>query len=190
MKYSDYLKSFAEATEKGSKTFSNARWEDMTAAAFDKESTVETYVPNFKGEGAEFVKQEVSLHNELATGLKKLVETTYGIKGNELNKLDDAKLPKEVTNTIAEWGRIGPIDYAAKGGKHFDFSITAENQFKTQLFSRDVEETVEDTTKNEQQADGTWKRVPTGKTVKTKAHTEVRAKRVAVPWLKEYLEKK
>ena len=186
MKYSDYMKSFAEATEKGSKTFSNARWEDMTAAAFDKESTVETYVSN----GEEFAKQETSLHDELVTGLKKLTETTFGIKGNELNKLDDAKLPKEVTNTIAEWGRIGPIDYAAKGGKHFDFSITAENQFKTQLFSRDVEETVEDTTKNVQQADGTWKRVPTGKTVKTKAHTEVRAKRVAVPWLKEYLEKK
>ena len=186
MKYSDYMKAFGEETAKGSKTFSNGKWNEMTASAFEKDSTVDVYTAG--GEG--FEKTEVNLRSELNDGLKKLVENSFGIKGNELNKLDDAKLPKEVTNTIAKWGRIGPIDYAAKGGKHFDFAITGEGQFKTQLFSKDVEESVEETSKNEQQADGSWKRVPTGKTVKTKAHTEIRAKRVAAPWLKEYLEKK
>lgn len=184
MNYNDYLKNFGEETAKGSKTFSNGKWQELTATAFEKGNTVET----FATKGESFEKTTISLHDELVDGLKKVTENAFGIKGPELNKLDDVKLPKEVTNTIAKWGRIGPIDYAAKGGKHFDFNITAEDQFKTQLYAKEIEENVEQTSKNEQQPDGSWKRVSTGKTVKTKKHTEIRAKRVAAPWLKEYLE--
>lgn len=183
MNYEEYLKSFGEETSKGSKTFSNTKWNELTAVAFEKGNVVSTYTTK----GDTFEKNEVSLHDDLVEGLKKVTETTFGIKGPELNKLDEIKIPKEITSTIAKWGRIGPIDYAAKGGKHFDFSITADDQFKTQLYAKDIEENVEETTKNEQQSDGTWKRVSTGKTVKTKAHVEIRAKRVAAPWLKEYL---
>lgn len=184
MNYNDFMKSFSEETQKGAKTFSNGKWEQMTAAAFDKGSEVSTF--NTKGDTYEETK--IDLHGEVVTGLKKVCESTYGIKGPELNKLDDVSIPKEITNAAAAWGRIGPIDYTAKGGKNFDFHRTTDDMFKTQLSARIVDESVEKTEMNQKQDDGTWKRMPTGKTKLTKKHVEIRAKRVAAPWLVEYMD--
>ena len=121
---------------------------------------------------------------DFRNGLKKLVKDEFGIDSAEAAKLDTVQMNKAISKSIADMS-----GYLIRGyldtGKSYKFPIMGKDEARMQIAIREVEETTEATKKIEKQADGSYASVPTGKTVKTKKHLEIKASNKKPAWLKE-----
>ena len=121
---------------------------------------------------------------EFRNGLKKLVKDEFGIDSAEAAKLDTAAMNKTITKSVADMSGLLIRGYLDTG-KAYKFPMMGTDEARMQIAVREVDETTEATNKIEKQADGTYASVPTGKTVKTKKHTELKASNKKPAWLKE-----
>ena len=161
----------------GSRTFSAASFEDLTKAALnDKTAGIKIYDddnPNGR---------EINIAEEFQTGVKKLVSRTYGIKEPELDK--DLEVNKEIASAVSTWARIAPSEYTSCG-KNLRLLTTEKNTFAAQILNAAVEEKVEDTNKIVEVEPGKWESQATGKRLTTKAHNELKVKKIPLEWLVE-----
>lgn len=112
-------------------------------------------------------KPEVTTVNpakEFRAGLKKYVTKTLGVDAAEAEKLDTVDLPTAMTDAALDGVTFVQKDYLDTG-KSLKFPMTAENETAMQVSIQSAPEKKFDTTKIEQQADGSYVSVPTGKTV-------------------------
>ncbi len=117
-------------------------------------------------------------------GMKTVVKKTFGVDSAELGKLDEAELPKALTNAMIDCIQDVEVDYM-RTGKKLKYPITSDKDTAMSISLRDVEEKTVATKKNVQKEDGTWEQVPTGDTYKYEAHTELKSSNKIPAWLKK-----
>lgn len=145
--------------------------------------------PDFKGtnivkKGDEKVTTEVTPVADFRNGLKKLVKDEFGIDATEAEKLDTCTMPKSIGKAVGDM-----TGYLIRGymetGKAYRFPMTSETEARMQIKLREIPEEIKETRKTTEVSPGVYKSVPTGKTIKTKKHTELCAQRKIPEWLKE-----
>lgn len=106
----------------------------------------------------------------------------FGVDAAELNKVQDVKFSKEHAEALNEVATTVIKDYTGVGRKLvLPITDPAESQMEIQQVEKPYKE--EDTKKLEQQPDGSYKQVPTGKRKKTKAHKELKSSNKLPAWL-------
>lgn len=164
-----------------SSAFSASTLNDLSAALLNDPEYTATTVVSKDDKPEKATEQPVA---EFRNGLKKLVKDEFGIDNAEAAKLDTAPMPKAVSKSVADMA-----GYLVRGyldtGKAYKLPMMGKDEARMQIALKEVDETVEATKKIEKQADGTFKPVPTGKTIKTHKHTELRAINKKPAWLKE-----
>lgn len=121
---------------------------------------------------------------DFRNGLKKLVKDEFGIDSAEAAKLDTCNINKQVSKSIADMSGLLIRGYLDTG-KSYKFPIMDKDEARMQIAIKEVDEVTEATKKIEKQPDGTYASVPTGKTVKTKKHKELKTTNKKPAWLKE-----
>lgn len=120
---------------------------------------------------------------DFRNGLKKLVKDEFGIDAAEADKLDNCTMPKTVGSAVAEMSGVLVSEYM-KTGKSFRLPMTSEDEARMQISLREVAEKVEATKKPVEVAPGRFEMQPTGKTIKTKKHMELKVSNKVPDWLK------
>ena len=131
-----------------------------------------------------YEKEERYPVKDFREAIKKTVKKEFGIDAAELAKLDTAELPKEMAQSVTELGGLSIKKYL-ETGKSYRFPMTSEKEATMSLSLTEAEEVTKATNKITEVAPGKYESVPTGKTVKTSAHTRMVAKNAVPGWLKE-----
>lgn len=121
---------------------------------------------------------------EFRQSMKTVVKKTFGVDAAELDKLDEAELPKAMTNAMIDCVQDVEMDYM-RTGKKLKYPITSDSDTAMSISLRDVDEKVVSTKKNVQKDDGTWEQVPTGDTYRYGKHTEIKSSNKIPSWLKK-----
>lgn len=168
--------------EKGSSTFSRGELINLTDAMVnDTEFSYDVY--SKKGDTFETEKRTPA--KDLRVSLKKIAKKEFGIADAELSKLDTATLPKDFSAAITEINGVVTKKYM-ETGKTYKFPMTDKDEATLKVSLKKTKEDVRDTSKIvKDEKTGEYKSVPTGKTVKTMAHTAIVAKNVVPGWLKK-----
>lgn len=102
--------------------------------------------------------------------------------------LEEAKEKVEFTKSegdaLAKFAQLGTRKYL-ETGRRLTLEPTTPDEARMSIMYENVPEKVAATTKIEQQADGSYKVVPTGKEVTTLAHTNLKAGNKTRPWHKK-----
>lgn len=146
----------------------------------DLEHVSKTFKPT--GESYEVIERVPA--KEFRDSMKSVVKKTFGVDNEELNKLDEAELPKSMTNAMIDCVQDVEVDYM-RTGKKLKYPITSEKDTSMSIALRAVDEKTVATKKNVQKDDGTWEQVPTGDTYKYEAHTEIKSSNKLPAWLKK-----
>lgn len=176
------FKELKAKVEKGSSTYSRGELITLTDAAVnDTEFTYDVY--SKKGDGFETEKRTPS--KDLRVSLKKIAKKEFGIPDAELSKLDTATLPKDFSAAITEINGVVTKKYM-EAGKTYKFPMTDKNEATLKVSLKQTKEDTRATSKIvKDEQSGEYKSVPTGKTVKTLAHTAIVAKNSVPGWLKK-----
>jgi hypothetical protein len=171
-------------SESGSSTYSRKANIELTQAMLNS--------PDFKRKvfskkGDTFESEEITPVKDFRDNLKDVVRTSYGINGPELSKLDTVKFNKKLAANVVSLGEC-VIKNTLETGKTYNLPVFSKDEACMKLQYDEVPEKKAATMKIEQQKDGTWKQVPTGKKVKTKKHTKLTVKNTVQSWLKEVID--
>lgn len=121
---------------------------------------------------------------DFRAGLAKTAKEEFGIDTAEAEKLKTCTFNKQTCSAFATLSGVAVKGYM-ETGKTFQLPLTNVNEARSGFFMKEIPEKVEDTMKMVESAPGKWERVPTGKTIKTKKHNEVRVKNsAAYSWIK------
>ena len=164
-----------------SSAFSATTLYDLSSALVNDPDYHPTTIISKEGVPETETSQPVS---DLRNGLKKLVKDEFGIDSAEAAKLDTCPINKQVSKAVADLSGLLIRGYLDTG-KSYKFPMMGKDEARMQVAIREVEETTEATKKIEKQADGSYASVPTGKTVKTKKHLELKSANKKPAWLKE-----
>lgn len=108
----------------------------------------------------------------------------FGVDDAELDKIQDVKFSKAHAEAFNNLSAVAMKDYAGTGRK-LVLPINAPNESQMELSVVEKAEKSEDTRKLEQNADGSYSSVPTGKRKTTASHTELKASNKIPGWLIE-----
>ena len=154
---------------------------DMTAMTHSLLNTPEqeftTYIKDVK---EPVISKPVEKYRE---SLKPVLKQ-FGVDNAEMDKIQDVQFSKDHAEAFNELALQTIKDYASVGRKVI-LPINEKDESQIEFYMDSKPETVVDTTKIEQQADGTYKTVPTGKRKKTKAHKCIKASNKVPGWLVE-----
>lgn len=168
--------------EKGSSTYSRGELVTLTDAAInDPDFSYDVY--SKKGDGFETEKRTPA--KDLRVSLKKIAKKEFGIPDAELSKLDTATIPKDFATAITEINGVVTKKYM-EAGKTYRLPMTSSDEATLKISLKTTKEEVRDTSKIiKDENTGEYRSVPTGKTVKTLAHTSIVAKNSVPGWLKK-----
>lgn len=106
----------------------------------------------------------------------------FGVDGPELDKIQTVEFTKECAEATTEMVMYGLKGYL-ETGKKLTLPQTSVDEAKMSISLKDVGEVVKETSFIQQQEDGTYKSVPTGKEKTTKAHSALVAENSVPKWL-------
>lgn len=180
--YTNLCEEIASKVKKnGSKSHSNADLVAMTHTLVNTpEHEVEILVKDGdKGYNVVAHKPVERYRNSLKPVLK-----TFGIDKDEAEKIMDVPFSKEHAEAIVDLSKTIVKDYVGTGRK-LVFPVTSENESQMSISQVEVEEKVTKPNKIvKDEKTGEYTSVPTGKTVKTKAHLALKASNKVPGWLK------
>lgn len=136
-----------------------------------------------KGGESEPVVVETQPVKRYRNALKSMVTDTFGISDEEASKLDEQKFSKEHAESLIDVGDEAMSDYL-NVGRTLNLPLTDEQSAKMSIRKAVVEEKEEATNKIEKCDDGSYRSVPTGKTIKTDKHSVLKSSNKVPPWLK------
>ena len=176
------FKELKAKVEKGSSTYSRGELITLTDAAVnDPDFAYDVY--SKKGDGFETETRTPS--RDLRVSLKKIAKKEFGIPDAELSKLDTANLPKDFSAAITEINGVVTKKYM-EAGKTYRLPMTSKDEATLKISLKTAKEDVRATSKIvKDEKTGEYQSVPTGKTVKTLAHTAIVAKNAVPGWLKK-----
>ncbi len=137
-------------------------------------------VTDANGDPSTVVKQPSKRYRE---SLKPMLKA-MGIDKNEVDKLDDYQFNKEAAAALMETAGTVIKDYIDVGRK-YKFPITSMDESQMSISTTSVDEKINKTNKFEKDENGVTISVPTGKTVKTKKHKNIKVTNTIPHWLKE-----
>lgn len=108
----------------------------------------------------------------------------FGVDNAELDKIQDVQFSKEHAEALNDVAITAVKGYTSTGRK-LVLPVTSPDESQMEISQVVKEEKKEDTRKLEQQADGSYKSVPTGERKTTKKHTEMKASNKIPGWLIE-----
>ena len=108
----------------------------------------------------------------------------FGVDNAELDKIQDVKFSKEHAEALMDVSTQVIKDYTGTGRK-FVFPVNDASESQMEIAQIEKAEKEVETTKIEQQSDGSYATVPTGKKRKTKAHKEMKVSNKVPGWLIE-----
>lgn len=183
MSYKNLLKEIEKnVKEKGSRNYSKSDQVDLmkelvndvdheaTIVSKDAAGGVKKTTINATKNFRENVIRKAMIHGGLDKADAQAASETY-------------QVDKAGAESLVTLGMIAMKDYLGTGRKVV-LPTTEENEAVMSIQIGDVAEKVEATKKIEQQEDGSYASVPTGKTVKTEAHTKLIAKNKVPDYLK------
>ena len=178
----EYEKLKAEITEKVNKTggtrFSKSDMTKMTTAMLNsKDYEVQNYIKDVKDP---VTTKPVERYRE---SLKSVVKQ-FGVDAAELDKVQTIPLGKEHAEALNDLSLQIVKDYTSTGRKLI-LPINNPDESQMEISQRVVKEKEVETKKIEQQADGSYASVPTGKKKKTKKHVEMKVSNKVPAWLIE-----
>ena len=180
-KFEKTFEELKKKTAEGSSVYSRTDLVNLTGALInDPEYKYDAYSKS----GTGYEKEERYPVKDFREAIKKTVKKEFGIDAAELAKLDTAELPKEMAQSVTELGGLSIKKYL-ETGKSYRFPMTSEKEATMSLSLAEAEEVTKATNKITEVAPGKYESVPTGKTVKTSAHTRMVAKNAVPGWLKE-----
>lgn len=155
----------------------------MTHALINSPEYTTQYVVK-AGEGA---PKEITFSpsKDLRNALKPTIQEAFGIDKSEINKLDTVEFNKATAAALVRFEDADIKGYIATGRK-LKIDPIAENDSTLSIARAVVKESTVDTKKIEKVGDE-YKLVPTGKTIKTEAHTGYKAKSQVPAWLKKQI---
>lgn len=173
----------AKADPTGNGTSRIASKSDMTnltlALLNDVDYAAEIVVPS----AGKPEKKEVELSKRYRSSLVPVLRE-FGIDKDEVKKIQDVKFSKEHASAMTDLVTYAQKEYMDAGRK-LKFPMTSEGQTSMSASVVSLPEQVKATKKIVQQEDGSFKSVPTGKTVKTKKRSVLKTSNSVPPWLKE-----
>lgn len=182
-KYDDLVKSMSEKVSKtGNKNHSNGDLNDLAATLLNTpEQEVTKIVATNGGESYTEVKtQPVKEHRD---ELKKMVVKNFGISQEEAKKLDTAPLSNGYAASMMNLATTVQGDYLSTG-KKLNFPVRDAGATKMGIQQITLPEKVEETKMIAKQEDGSYKSVPTGKTIKTAKRQALKATNTVPKYLK------
>ncbi len=108
----------------------------------------------------------------------------FGVDDAELDKIQDVKFSKAHAEALNNLAAVAMKDYIGTGRK-LVLPITAADESQMELSAVEKKEKSEETRKLEQNPDGSYSSVPTGKRKTTSAHTELKSSNKIPGWLIE-----
>lgn len=172
----------AKVEASGSRRSSKGDFNAMATTLINTpEAKHEVLVPKQGGNAPEVIS--TTPVKEYRDALKGVVKQ-FGVDTAELGKLDDLQFSKAHGEAIGNLAGI-LIHDTLQTGRKYQLPQTSIEESVMELSMEDVAEKVEATKKIEQQADGSYLSVPTGKTIKTKKHKALKAKNKVPYWMKQ-----
>ena len=147
----------------------------------DTEHSVKKFVAK---DDESFETVETNPAKDFRAALKPVIKKTFGVDTAELDKLDEAELPKKVTDAMMDCAQAIEYDYM-KTGKKLKYPVYSETDAIMSVGIRNVEEKTLSTKKIVQNDDGSYASVPTGDTFKYEKHGEMTSSNKLPKWLKK-----
>lgn len=122
------------------------------------------------------------VENYRKTLAKEIVK--LGVPTEEANKVLTMEFSKPHAAAIADIG-ADLVEKQMDTGRRFTFAPSSTDETRMTIRKEEVPERISETRKIEKQEDGSSVSVPTGKTVKTKQRTVIKATNAVMPWQKE-----
>jgi hypothetical protein len=170
----------ASVSAKGSRGYSKSDFNGMSHAMLNSpDHEVNIVVKGKDGEPTTVTTKPVEAYREALKDIGK----QFGIDKAELDKVKDMNISKQHASAVADISLHLVSDYV-KTGRKLNFPVSAVDQSQFSISTKLEPEKVTATKKIVQTEGGNYETVPTGKTVKTKAHTKLVAKNLTPPWLK------
>lgn len=144
-----------------------------------KDHTVTYYSADSEGKA---VATSSNPSQKLRESLKPLLKEV-GISGEDLKRMDDYEFTKKQAEAIQEVAMVSTAAYLDTGRK-LTLPVTKATENKMSIQKVEVAASEEETFKNEAQADGSYKRVSTGKKVKKDKRDALKVKNTTPPWLR------
>lgn len=171
----------AKVKKNGSSSYSKSDLVTMTQSLLNTpEHEVEVFIKNGDKEPSVVTIKPVEKYRE---SLKPVLKQ-FGIDKDELNKLQTVTFSKEHAEAVSELAGIIIKDYTSTGRK-FKLPITSVTEGEMSISQVTVNDKTTDTRKIVKKDNGEYESIPTGKRVKTKEHTALKASNKIPGWLKE-----
>lgn len=181
--YRKTIESLKEVVQKkGSTSYSKS---DAVALMHARINDLETESTIYSSRGGECRSVKVNPTKELRSCLAKDMERALGLDSADAEKIKDCEFSKATASAMLDTAAIVIKDNLGEVGRSFTLPMTAEDEARMTIQITSVPEKVRNTNKLEQQPDGTYKAVPTGKTVTTSKHNAIKGKNSVPAWLKK-----
>ena len=180
--YNELCSQITEKVKKnGSSSYSKSDLVAMTQSLLNTpEHEVEVFIKNGDKEPTTVVTKPVEKYRE---SLKPVLKQ-FGIDKEELNKLQSVTFTKEHAEAVSELAGVIVKDYTGTGRK-FKFPITSLTEGEMSISQVTIGDKTTDTRKISKKPNGEYESLPTGKRVKTKEHTALKASNKIPGWLKK-----